>query len=56
MSRILFMILQISIVGMWPWGMQMGRGDTTSTEETYYLTDDAGNILTDDAGNQLTWR
>lgn len=28
---------------------------TIPAPETYYLTDDEGNILTDDAGNRLTW-
>lgn len=39
------------------WAQGIGRifGDPITTE-TFYITDDNGNILTDDQGNRLTWK
>jgi hypothetical protein len=49
-------------LGFWGFGLKLHKGYGTDEggtapppAETFYLTDDAGNILTDDSGNPLTW-
>jgi len=45
-------------LGFWGFGLKLQKGYGTGggeIGETFYLTDDAGNVLTDDSGNPLTW-